>query len=136
MNTILQDKVFPIAQRVRSWAEYNASKRNNKKDLTGWCAIASAYLFRELKKAGIDAEIHLYEGHRYCHAYVVVDDHVVDVTATQFKPFSKTPVVILHHKEAAQHEFYYGSQVFYFPSNLRDYQLRHGWPKEQVAFTR
>lgn len=129
------DNIVAIARRVRKWTEEKAAKRNNK-DLNGWCAIASAQLLRELKNAGIDAEIHVFESHMYCHAYVVVDDYVVDVTATQFKPFKNRPVVILHHKEAEQHEFYNSTQVFYYPSKLRDYQLKNGWPKDQVAVTR
>lgn len=130
------NKLFPIAQKVRIWAEDKALKRKEKLDLTGWCAIASAHLLRELKTAGIEAEIHLFESNKYSHAYVVVGDYVVDVTATQFKPFKRTPVVILHHKEAEQYEFYNGDQVFYYPSDLREYQLRNGWPKDQIAVTR
>lgn len=136
MDKLLTEKVLPIAQKVRIWAEDKAMKRKQNPDLKGWCAIASAHLLRELKTAGVDSEIHLYEGQRYCHAFVVVGDYVVDVTATQFKPFSRTPVVILHHKEAEQHEFYNSSRVFCFPSKLIDYQYRQGWPREQIAVTR
>ena len=134
MNTVLS-----IAQKVRTWTEQKEIKVNPSKPdlkLTGWCAIASCHLFRQLANAGIKSEIHLYEGKDYSHAFIVVDDHVVDVTATQFRQFRKTPVVIIHQKEAEQYEFYNSDMIFQFPAKLRDHQLKEGWPNNQIAMTR
>lgn len=67
------------------------------------------------------------------HVYLVVDDHVVDVTATQFDEFRGTPVVIAHYKEAEQHYFYQSSEIFGTPKELRKFQRKTGWPKNQIA---
>lgn len=133
MNTISE-----IAKSVRIWVENKEIRLHPHKPdltLTGWCAIASAQLLRKLKNAGIECEIHLHDSD-WCHAFVVVEDHVIDVTATQFNEFRRTPVLMLHFKEAEQYRFYQTDQVFYYPSLLRDYQIRHGWPKDQWVLTR
>jgi hypothetical protein len=49
-------------------------------DLTGACAIASAFLHARLKEQGINSRVCLGD----CHAFVRVDDLYVDVTCEQF----------------------------------------------------
>lgn len=133
MNKELQDKVHAIATKVRQWTEDRASRANfNMGDLCGWCAIASAQLQREFIKNKIVSEIH----YNTRHCFVVVDDYVVDVTATQFSDFKKFPVLIIHSKEVESEIFYTTHMTFKYPSELRDYQLRENWPKRQIAYTR
>ncbi len=133
MNKELQAKVMPIAMRVRAWTQSKADRANyNAHNLCGWCAISAAHLFRELSKAGIDAELHYVPG----HCFVSVDDYVVDVTATQFTVFEKKEIVIIHIKEAEQYWYYSNSVMFDSPTMLRDHQLREKWPKRQIAYTR
>lgn len=136
MNTVLRDKVIVIANRVRKWTAIRAKKANYyPHDLMGWCAISAAYLFRELQKAGIESAIHV-KDYDDCHCFVVVDDHVVDVTATQFPAFRNNPVLIMHIREAEAYSFYTTEKVFKFPDELRAHQIRTKWPKRQIADTR
>ncbi len=133
MNRVTLKQVESIAAEVRSWAQEKATRANmNARALRGWCAISSAKLQRELMNAGIESAIHYNNG----HCFVVVEDHVVDVTATQFHAFERQPVLILHLKEAEEHHFYQTLKTFKYPSELRDYQIRQNWPKKQIAYVR
>lgn len=133
MNKNLLSRVFSVAQQVRIWTHERAVRaKYNSHNLSGWCAISSAHLFRELRKAKITAELHYVSG----HCFVVVEDHVVDVTATQFGEFTKTPILILHLKEAEQHWFYKTEKIFENPTELREHQLKEKWPRCQIAYTR
>jgi len=133
MNKELRAKVLPIAKRVRKWAEEKASRANyNPHNLCGWCAIAAAQLFRELRREDISAELHYVSG----HCFTVVDDHIVDVTATQFVDFEKKEVNIVHTKEAEQYWYYQTEKVFTSVDKLRKHQLDSKWPRNQIALTR
>jgi len=134
MDKALQDIVTAIAWEVRHWAEARAQFRD-KDDLNGLCAIASAELHRRLGKAGIASEIHMWtwDLDESAHVYCVVDDHVVDVTATQFKQFRGTKVVIMHCKEAEAYDFYQTKEVFKSAEQLRKQQKKEQWPSDQVA---
>lgn len=133
MNKKLQSSVLSIALSVRQWAEEKATKaKYNPDTLCGWCAIASAQLFRELQRANIPAELHYVSG----HCFVVVDDYVVDVTATQFDEFPKEKVLIRHTKELSHLWFYLTEKIFLYPTELRDHQLKEKWPRKQIAYTR
>ncbi len=134
METSLQARLHSVATDVRYWAEGRAS--DEQWDLNGWCAIASAQLFKQLKEQGIAAEIHAWidRNSEEAHVYLVVDDHVVDVTATQFRQFRNKPVLIMHHREARTHEFYDTVFVFHSVEELRFWQKKNRWPPNQVAF--
>jgi ribosomal protein S21 len=134
MNKHLHDTVLAVATDVRYWAEGRA--RPEDSDLNGWCAKASAQLFRELQEEGIPAEIHMWAWHNdeSAHVFVVVEDHVVDVTATQFRQFVNKPVVIMHKREAEAYEFYRTERVFADADELRKHQKKTRWPAEQVAY--
>jgi hypothetical protein len=134
MNATLV-KVLDIAVEVRAWAEAAAAKQGKiHGHLNGWCAIASGELHKRLLKAKVRAELHMALDEIGCHVYVVVEDHVVDVTATQFREFKHDPVVIKHHKEIDHLWFYQSGEVFHSARDLRKYQLREGWPNNQVAY--
>jgi hypothetical protein len=136
MKQTLRDNVLAVATDVRYWAEGRAAEfDNNADDLNGWCAIASAELFKKLKEKDIPVEIHYsYDGLTSCHVYLLVDDHIVDVTATQFRQFKDKPIVIMHAKSAEVYDFYNTDQVFHSVEALRKYQKKQRWPAEQVAF--
>lgn len=135
MNELLV-RVHEIALRVRAWAEESAEKRGGDDDgrLTGWCAIASAELHTRLQRANIPAEIHLSNVGISCHVYVVVDDHVVDVTASQFPAFKNETVLIKHQRELEKHWFYSNSEIFNSAKALRKNQIKVGWVKHQIAY--
>jgi hypothetical protein len=138
MNQLLQDKVTTIALATRAWVvdQVVLSGCSEKDDLMGWCAIASGELHKRLKKGGINAEIHMWAreacGTRHC--FVVVDDHVVDITATQFRQFRNKELVIMHTKEAEVFEMYESSKVFTSAIALQRFQEQECWPSDQIAY--
>lgn len=99
----------------------------------GWCAIASAKLWKSLDAVGIKTEIHLAQDIIGCHVFLVIEDHVVDVTATQFSEFENNKLVIMHVKEAEAYWFYQSADVFETADDLRANQIRTGWPRDQIA---
>lgn len=130
MNTTITIK--KIAEQVRKWTENKADKANyNPDSLCGWCAIASAELFTRLQSAGITAEIHINSG----HTFVIADDYIVDITATQFTEFENKPVVILHLKEVDEEEnwYYTDTKIFKSVKKLHAYQVKEKWPAKQRA---
>ena len=136
MNKQLRGRVTAIALGTRAWVQERAERtRYNASDLEGWCAIASAELHKRLTAAGIDADIHMWvsEWHE-CHCFCVVDDHVVDVTATQFKQFRTQELVIMHYKEAEAFEMYNSTRTFGCAADLRRFQKKEHWPSNQIAF--
>lgn len=134
MDQILRDQILVIAHDVRLWTEQKAIRSDyHPNDLMGWCAIASAELFKRLTAKGIKAEIHMHD-YSYCHCFCVVDDYVVDVTATQFYEYRNETIVFKHVKEAEVHEYYVTSKVFKCANDLRECQLREAWPSKQIAF--
>lgn len=133
MDIIMRDKILTIAKEVRDWVQEKADKTSyHPEDLTGWCAIASAELHRSLAKVNIKSEIRLRDIEP-CHAYVLVDDHVLDVTATQFVQFTHDTVVLLHAKEADAFIFYRAEFQFDSPDKLRNHQIKNKWPRKQLA---
>lgn len=124
--------VKAIAYEVREWAE---GKVEPSSDLCGMCAIASAELYRRLKKHGIESEIHLYDDSESCtaHVFLVVDDHVVDVTATQFQELENERVVILPKKLAEAYDFYNTAKIFKEPVTLKKWQRKTQWPSDQMV---
>jgi hypothetical protein len=134
MNLADKQTIEAIATDVRYWAE----GRSQREDLGGWCAIASAQLYRELVKEGFTPEIHMWSWQRdaSAHVFVVVEDHVVDVTATQFKQFRDKPVVIMHCREAEAYTFYQTVDVFKTADALRAHQKRTRWLAAEVAYAR
>lgn len=125
-------KVMLIASSVRKWAEKYAEKEDMPDDLTGMCGIASAELSRRLTEANIPHEIHLFNDFG-CHVFIAVDDHVLDVTATQFHEFKHTKIVFRHYKEAEQYYYYQPSEIFANAEALRKHQLKTNWPMHQTA---
>jgi hypothetical protein len=138
MNRALAVKVHDIAMGVRSWAEELARKRGHSDDfdLNGFCAIASAELFRRLKREAISAELQMATCWQGSHVYIVVEDHIVDVTATQFLEMRNEIVVIRHEKELCHLWYYVTSHVFVEPKKLRNAQIEWDWPLDQIAFAR
>jgi hypothetical protein len=131
MNPTL-DRAKAIAYDVRNWAQERAERaKYHANDLMGWCAIASAELHKRLKVNGIASEIHVHIGD-IGHVFLVVEDHVLDVTATQF---GLSEVFLMHHKKAeAQYCFYTTVQTFTSAEQLRKQQLKDRWPASQLAY--
>jgi hypothetical protein len=134
MDKDLKDRIYAIASSVRKWAEDRDQRREYPSmDLNGLCAVASGKLFLELRKVGIKSEIHLSNDCFGSHVFVVVDKHIVDVTATQFSTVYD-PVVLLDLDEVeGDQTFWESDYVFTSIRQLRAAQIEWGWPKEQTA---
>ena len=123
------------ARTVRQWIEdHDNLQRHPTVDMNGYCAIASAELWREFHKYGIEAKIHIWESECGSHVYLTVEDYVVDVTATQFSEFHNQPIVILHQKEAEAFDYYNPSVSFNTDRELVKYQKKTQWHREQQAW--
>jgi len=136
MNKLLHGRVTAIALGTRAWSQEKAERtRYNPDDLQGWCAISAAELHKRLISEGIDADIHMWQSEwGECHCFCVVDDYVVDVTATQFGQFRNQELVIMHYKEAEVFEMYNSTMSFGCGKDLRRFQKKQGWPSYQIAF--
>jgi hypothetical protein len=135
MDRQTKEAVKHIAKQVRNWAEDRAfsDTYNDNHDLCGYCAIASAELFFQLKNNGFDPMIVAHDNDGNCHVFIELFDHIIDVTATQFYEFENTKVVILHSKEALQYDFYEPTVIFDHPKKLVKWQKKMGWPLDQTA---
>lgn len=137
MNRTLRTTVINSARKIRAWCEAENVSQGGPKytNFSGWCAIASARLFQELTTAGIQPEINMaVDGDTgVSHVFLVVDDHVVDITATQFEPFQDKKLVIMHAKEAEVHWFYQPKESYRSVNKLREAQISRNWPKSQLV---
>ena len=134
MDEKLRKKVFDLAAKVRREIEKRDSLTGwPSRDLCGYCGIASARLSQVFKIEKIPHVIAMRNTVMVSHVYLIVEDHVVDITATQFSEFTGQRIVILHSKEAEVHYFYGADKQFKSAIELRKHQLRTGWPEEQVA---
>jgi hypothetical protein len=132
MGKSLFDIVKGHATDARYWAEGRAGTSN----MSGWCAIASAYLFRLLKQDGIDAEIRVRstDGPE-AHVFLCVDDYVVDVTADQFRELRNQPIVVIPERLAEAYYFYQSNFVFNSVEDLIRHQKKTRWVSSQVAYS-
>lgn len=130
MDKHTKQRVLDIARTVRQDIEYQVPEF--EQDLCGWCAIASAELHLKLSMAAIHSRLVMMTGDTGCHVFLNVDGWVVDITATQFREFRKTPVVILHERESEQYDFYEPCYEFDSAAALAQHQDRTGWPHSQI----
>ena len=76
------EKLTPILQQVREGMEEVARKKSDgtHKNLGGWCILTSWVLFHVLRRRGL----HPYVCKNHYHAFILCDDYIIDLTATQF----------------------------------------------------
>lgn len=131
MNNTTETTIREIAQKVRVWAENKAHNSNGRypPNLMGLCAISSARLHMELENKSIDATLNLADG----HVFVMVDDYIVDVTATQFSEFSDTKINIIHERMVSDQYYYDVRQKFKTRLQLVREQSRQNWPDDEIA---
>lgn len=128
MNQVDRDTILNAATLVRHWAVVKAQQAKMDSDLCGMCAIASAELFRSLANLGYKPEIHVWENNWNAHCFVVVEDHVCDVTATQF---GLHDVILEHVKETAEWEFYTSIHQFNDVESFAKWQKKVKWARHQ-----
>lgn len=127
-------RVLSIAKRCRSWAERFCEQHpqgKSKGDLTGACAIASGKLWESLREEGFDPIIAEHQGRKSTHFFILVSEHALDITATQF---GWGKVVLLPQEEARRTEAYWEAHRFHKdPVALRATQVRENWHEGQLA---
>ena len=124
-----------MALQVRSWAEDEQMKTwEYRTDLNGYCGVASGEFSRRLAREKIPHEIHMSVGDYGCHVYVVIDDYVYDMTATQFPEYRDTKVLIIHTREAEVNWYHQSDEVFKSAHDLRSHQKRRRWTDWQIAY--
>lgn len=136
MNTVTYLAVRKIAKTVRAWAEQEAVRLGFGSELAGMCASASAKIHHMLKDIGIDSKIVYSNSETYGdHCYVLVHNHIVDVTATQFEYYDFEPIVMmpLEKKVVRHYRFWRGTQTFETVVDLITFQQANDWPSEQMA---
>jgi hypothetical protein len=93
---MIDKKIINLAKQTRSWA-LNIAEQSDRNDPKGWdlnltnmCVMCSAYLAYNLYKNGYsDVEI-VDSG---IHTFVMLENIVIDVTATQFGAFDDILVI-------------------------------------------
>ncbi len=119
----------------------------NPEDLEGACAIANYRLWLRLKPFGA----RLFASNEHCYLvlpnspkeftkykpYVHPEDLVVDITATQYKPFKNTPVLVLPYSEVEDYDWdFFGSP--YRGKEIKDEaqaaRFFKKWPETQIPF--
>ena len=116
-----------IARKARIWAEEYARTHRFCRDLGGMCAIASAKLFRLLTDAGYD---HVRIAVNGAHAFVICDEEIIDVTATQFG-FDKIVITPLS-KVGSSEYFWQAENTFKSVQAFAKYQNENDWSEDQI----
>lgn len=143
MNRYLRDTLLAEAHEARLTIEAEEQRTPmwvgtpNLRRLSGWCAIGTAELVRRLNLKGIHSEIHMWTHPRssVSHVFPVVEDHILDITASQYDLFESQPVVLIHHREIDEkkHYFWQSCEIFATPEDLIRAQKKSGWPSSQTA---
>lgn len=130
------DYIEAVAEDVRIWTESRAEGTLNADDLNGWCARAAAELWRRLRAECLDPIIVVSESNWGCHVFLKLEDHILDVTATQFKEFRNDRVIVRHERELSDSDWHQESRTFQTDEELIRYQKRTKWPSRQIAFSK
>lgn len=111
-------------------------------NLTGACALASAELYRRLRKERIAAVICANDGHCWIEVSLLEGTYAVDVTASQFG-FRDGVLVSAHDRvlekigRDLKHDCYAKSwdrdKVFKRVCDLRKWQKMNRWPEDQIV---
>jgi hypothetical protein len=120
-----------IARESRKWAEQTAKRRDCPKNLCGLCAVAAGHLHRALQREGYKSRIAMNNG----HCFILLEDYVVDVTATQFgeaKVFIKKLTTVLQSFNGSH---WLVCATFDTRRQARKAQIYDGWPAEQTVAT-
>lgn len=83
------DRKIEICRAVRRWGDRKCLTLGSDKTLWGLCLICSCIIFRLFEEEGFKPQIGMGDLLDGGHAFVVVDNTVYDVTATQFINYGK-----------------------------------------------
>lgn len=96
------------ADATRKWAESYAIAKKFPKNLNGMCAIASSKLFEALDRVqGLKPELAIWHDRvsEGVHCFVLCNEYLVDITATQFGNFD--PVEIINRFKIDKRRYYF-----------------------------
>ena len=129
---MMDPKVIETAALARLWAEERASRLDDSDpdDLSCYCAIASVKLSMLLTAAAIKHRIAMADDLCGSHVFVLVDGWIVDVTATQFGVDDK--IFVKHERAPDLRWFHKITRTFGDVHSLVLWQLKKGWPKDQM----
>lgn len=135
MDSDIYETVYQQAKDVRQWAWELATQIDRNNRLAGWCAVCSTELWHRLEAVGISAELHFHCDRMVgSHVFLLVDNHIIDITATQFDEFRHVPIVIIPSYEGKNYSFYATKKVFHRADKLRSYIVSQDWPPNQTPF--
>lgn len=121
-----------IAKQVRAWAEVTAKTLGISQNLQGMCAIASSELHTKLNALGIQSTLAMARNSDFSHVFLLIEDHILDITATQFGgTFRNKKVVYMHQRMAESYPQYKIDVEFNTIAELRSYQIKYHWPIDQ-----
>lgn len=121
--------ILSIASQVRSKFE-----KKYGYSLEGYCSLASAELFTQLKKHGYSPVLHLRNTEYTGRVFIEVDDHVLDITATQFDGnwSSYSPVMFIDIQEKEEYHFWQDSRQYNTLEDLKSELKNTDWPEDQI----
>ena len=124
------DKVISVATKARE--NFLRKNPDAPRDLSEYCAIASAFLFKCLKKAGFfPIFIVATDEVEWSHVFILVADYLVDITASQF---GKPDVCVFKDFSVPYTEWYWVENRIFLHTieDLIVHQKSKGWPEEQM----
>src|SRR6266850_2310085 len=137
---VLPYEVNRIAQAVRRWAERNRLQLGcSYPDLCGLCAIASAELYRRLKRYDSSLKVELaYAEDMLCghfgHVFVIFNgDTIIDLTATQFE--GDYASVEVRKLRSCNSWYWTPINRFDDDESLHEFQVETDWASWQQANT-
>ena len=128
-------EVYNAARKTREWINWiiDNDPEGYPEDAEGLCAIASAYLHRELQEVGVHSKIVRVDLGYGEHCFVETNKLVVDVTATQFGSQYNEIEIRPRSKKTREYEPWQlrGRKVFTGLRPFVQWCTSTGWPFEQ-----
>lgn len=124
----MEKEILRLAKEARKISEDQAASEGFAKDLCGFCAKGSVILFDILKGRGYNPVIAVSE--RVPHVFVIVKDHVIDITATQYKDSYRKKVFVTKYPNEMNR--YRADEIFYSSEELIEYQNETCWVEWQI----
>lgn len=125
MDDTLRNRVAQAAEQARQWTEAKYKVYDCDDDMCGMCGVSTMYLSRLLKQENIHHNLCVADDRRHC--FVVCEQLIVDVTATQF---SEDRVVIVSAKDTDRdiNRWYWkASHTFSSEQELRQHLIDQKW---------
>jgi hypothetical protein len=123
---MIKKVLYQEAKTVRNWA---LSHENAYRSLQGWCVKCSYKLFKKLRQKKLNPT---FCASKY-HCFVLCDDFLIDVTATQF---GEKPIIVEKFSKEHEERFWdiKNSDKFKSIKLLNSFLINHWyqpeWPQE------